>query len=78
MSGESKVLLTTDVLSRGINIVTVGLVINYEIPYAYGSASKATVSPISYVHRTGRAGRTLSVEGFWLRRQGSGAWLLGD
>lgn len=46
-SGGYRVLVTTDLLSRGIDIQTVSLVVNYDLPN-----SKET-----YTHRTGRAGR---------------------
>jgi len=46
-TGSSRVLITTDVLSRGIDVQQVSLVINYDIP----------VIKESYIHRIGRAGR---------------------
>jgi ATP-dependent RNA helicase RhlE len=46
-SGENKVLITTDVACRGIDIPTVDYVINYDIPD----------NPENYVHRCGRTGR---------------------
>jgi superfamily II DNA/RNA helicase len=45
--GHTRLLLTTDLLSRGIDIPQVNLVINYDLP-----PSKET-----YVHRIGRCGR---------------------
>lgn len=45
--GKTRVLLTTDLLSRGIDIPQVNLVINYDIP-----SNKET-----YIHRIGRCGR---------------------
>ena len=45
--GKTRVLLTTDLLSRGIDIPQVNLVINYDLP-----PNKET-----YVHRIGRCGR---------------------
>jgi superfamily II DNA/RNA helicase len=45
--GLSRVLLTTDLLARGIDIPQVNMVINYDLPQ-----SKET-----YVHRIGRCGR---------------------
>lgn len=46
-SGKFKVLITTDLLSRGIDVQHVSIVINYDIP-------KNTES---YLHRIGRSGR---------------------
>lgn len=45
--GKLKVLVTTDLLSRGIDIEFLPCVINYELPR----------SPKDYVHRIGRTGR---------------------
>lgn len=46
-NGDSRILLSTDLLSRGIDIQQVSLVINYDIPSNYES----------YIHRIGRSGR---------------------
>lgn len=46
-SGENKVLITTDVACRGIDITEVDYVINYDLPD----------NPENYVHRCGRTGR---------------------
>lgn len=46
-SGENRVLITTDVAARGIDIPTVEYVINYDVPD----------NPENYVHRCGRCGR---------------------
>jgi superfamily II DNA/RNA helicase len=46
-NGKTRILLTTDLLSRGIDIPQVNLVINYDIP-----PNKET-----YIHRIGRCGR---------------------
>ncbi|SFT51649.1 ATP-dependent RNA helicase RhlE [Lishizhenia tianjinensis] len=46
-SGECKVLITTDVAARGIDIPGVGYVVNYDLPE----------EPENYVHRVGRTGR---------------------
>lgn len=45
--GASRVLVTTDLLARGIDVYQVSLVINYDIP-----TKKET-----YIHRIGRSGR---------------------
>ncbi len=46
-SGKSRVLVSTDLLSRGIDIQQVSVVINYDIP----------IKVESYLHRIGRSGR---------------------
>jgi len=46
-SGAVRVLITTDLLARGIDVQQVGLVINYELP----------MQKENYIHRIGRAGR---------------------
>lgn len=48
--GHLKVLVTTDLLSRGIDVLHLPHVINYELPR----------SPKDYVHRIGRTGRSES------------------
>jgi len=45
--GAVRVLITTDLLARGIDVQQVGLVINYELP----------IKKENYIHRIGRAGR---------------------
>ena len=49
-AGENKVLITTDVACRGIDIPNVEYVINYDLPD----------NPENYVHRCGRTGRGTS------------------
>ncbi|KAF9172530.1 RNA helicase required for poly(A+) mRNA export [Mortierella sp. AD011] len=51
--GRCKVLVTTNVLARGIDIDRVNLVINYDLPV--GKDNNA--DPITYLHRIGRTGR---------------------
>merc|ERR1711924_6066 len=46
-SGSSRVLITTDLLARGIDVQQVSLVINYDLP----------MQPENYLHRIGRSGR---------------------
>lgn len=57
LKGENKVLISTDVMARGIDIVTIALVVNYDLPMTKDATDQMVVSPITYVHRTGRAGR---------------------
>ena len=46
-TGNVRVMISTDLLSRGIDVQQVSLVINYELP----------TEKESYIHRMGRAGR---------------------
>merc|ERR1719191_2571951 len=46
-SGSSRVLISTDLLARGIDVQQVSLVINYDLPQ----------STENYLHRIGRSGR---------------------
>lgn len=51
--GRSKVLITTNVLARGIDIPTVSMVVNYDLP----TTQTGQPDPSTYVHRIGRTGR---------------------
>ncbi len=46
-AGKTRVLISTDLTSRGIDVQQVGIVINYDLPY----------DPETYLHRIGRSGR---------------------
>jgi len=46
-SGSSRVLITTDLLARGIDVQQISLVINYDLP----------ANRENYIHRIGRGGR---------------------
>ncbi|KAK4225356.1 ATP-dependent RNA helicase DBP5 [Podospora fimiseda] len=54
-SGRSKVLITTNVLARGIDVSSVSMVINYDIPMK-GAGDREPDSE-TYLHRIGRTGR---------------------
>ncbi|GMM41601.1 ATP-dependent RNA helicase [Hanseniaspora uvarum] len=58
-NGESKVLITTNVLARGIDIPSVSLVVNYDLPTMPNPKNKNLyiADPSTYVHRIGRTGR---------------------
>ncbi|KAJ5235719.1 uncharacterized protein N7469_004887 [Penicillium citrinum] len=58
-SGEAKVLITTNVLARGIDVSTVSLVINYDIPEHFEQRGRGSREPDyqTYLHRIGRTGR---------------------
>ncbi|CCC70948.1 hypothetical protein NCAS_0G00610 [Naumovozyma castellii] len=51
--GKSKVLITTNVLARGIDIPTVSMVVNYDLP----TLRNGEADPATYIHRIGRTGR---------------------
>lgn len=46
-TGSTRVLISTDLLARGIDVQQVNLVINYDLPNNFES----------YLHRIGRSGR---------------------
>jgi superfamily II DNA/RNA helicase len=49
--GRTRVLVATDIASRGIDVDAISHVINYDVPHA----------PEDYVHRIGRTGRAGNV-----------------
>lgn len=51
--GRSKVLITTNVLARGIDIASVSMVVNYDLPLD----ARGRPEPSTYLHRIGRTGR---------------------
>ncbi|EMG50438.1 ATP-dependent RNA helicase DDX19B, partial [Candida maltosa Xu316] len=51
--GRSKVLITTNVLARGIDIASVSMVVNYDLP----TDKDGRPDPSTYLHRIGRTGR---------------------
>eukprot|EP00494_Astrolonche_serrata_P003034 UN03040 len=48
-NGRTTVLISSDLLSRGIDVLAVTVVVNYDIPNSR--------DPATYVHRIGRADR---------------------
>ncbi|KAF2122958.1 P-loop containing nucleoside triphosphate hydrolase protein [Lophiotrema nucula] len=52
-SGAAKVLITTNVLARGIDVQSVTMVINYDVP----TDQHGNPDPETYLHRIGRTGR---------------------
>ena len=55
---KSRILITTNLLSRGIDIQQVELVINFDLPYTRTRDGKLNKSELSeYIHRIGRSGR---------------------
>jgi ATP-dependent RNA helicase DDX19/DBP5 len=64
--GESNVLITTNVLARGVDVDNVCLVINYDIPVTRDNLPDYE----TYLHRIGRTGR--------FGRKGTAINLIGD
>jgi len=56
-SGEVSVLLATDIAARGLDISTVDMVINYEVPFT----SKDYIHRIGRTARAGRSGRSITL-----------------
>ncbi|KAI0685960.1 P-loop containing nucleoside triphosphate hydrolase protein [Cytidiella melzeri] len=59
--GRDKVLITTNVIARGIDILQVNMVVNYDLPLL-GERGEASDNPgrpdiETYIHRIGRTGR---------------------
>ncbi|KAI9830876.1 MAG: RNA helicase required for poly(A+) mRNA export [Phylliscum demangeonii] len=52
-TGQAKVLITTNVLARGIDVQSVSMVVNYDIP----ELANGNADPQTYLHRIGRTGR---------------------
>ena len=52
-NGRYKVLITTNVLARGIDIPSVTMVVNYDMPFDKNQRP----DPSTYLHRIGRTGR---------------------
>jgi len=50
--GKVTMVITTDLLSRGFDMPTISLAINFDVPQSKGKAEHET-----YLHRIGRAGR---------------------
>ncbi|KAI3607390.1 atp-dependent rna helicase dbp5 [Moniliophthora roreri] len=59
--GKEKVLITTNVIARGIDIMQVNMVVNYDLPLMNergGNKSEDTHPDVeTYIHRIGRTGR---------------------
>jgi ATP-dependent RNA helicase DDX19/DBP5 len=56
--GQAKVLIATNVLSRGIDVQSVSMVINYDVPDKPIQGQRGFApDPQTYLHRIGRTGR---------------------
>lgn len=50
------VLITTNMLARGIDVLETQLVINYDVPASFDGKNRSA-DPETYLHRIGRTGR---------------------
>jgi len=56
--GNSKVLITTNVLARGVDVPSVAVVVNYDLPTErMGNTGRVAGDCATYVHRIGRCSR---------------------
>lgn len=55
--GQAKVLITTNVLARGIDVQSVSMVVNYDVPERWLGPRQQEADPQTYLHRIGRTGR---------------------
>lgn len=58
--GKINVLISTNLIARGIDVPEVELVINYDVPQkksGFGKNSHTVGDPETYLHRIGRTGR---------------------
>jgi ATP-dependent RNA helicase DDX19/DBP5 len=55
--GHAKVLIATNVLSRGIDVQSVSMVVNYDVPDRFLGQGRYEADPQTYLHRIGRTGR---------------------
>jgi ATP-dependent RNA helicase DDX19/DBP5 len=55
--GEISVIITTNMLARGIDVPEVQIVINFDVPLMKGSDDKICGDAENYLHRIGRTGR---------------------
>lgn len=53
-SMQTRILISTDIISRGFDVNTVTLVVNYDLPVTHGSNDPDYET---YLHRIGRSGR---------------------
>lgn len=52
-AGEIKVLIATNLLARGIDVLQVSLVINFDMPFVYRRNQREGLDIETYLHRIG-------------------------
>ena len=48
---QSRVLITTNVLARGVDVPSIGVVINYDLPVLHSVSRELQPDMVTYVHR---------------------------
>lgn len=56
-AGKIKVLISTNLIARGIDNRKVNLVINLDLPYHFVQNGRGDFDQETYIHRVGRTGR---------------------
>ena len=56
-NGEVNVIITTNMLARGLDVPEVEIVINFDVPAEKDFSGEKRGAPETYLHRIGRAGR---------------------
>lgn len=60
LAGKYRILLTTNLLSRGIDMRKVSLVVNFSLPFKFVEQGESRIKEVdleTYLHRIGRTGR---------------------
>eukprot|EP00759_Apiculatamorpha_spiralis_P018747 PhF_6_TR25112/c0_g1_i1/m.34527/K18655/DDX19, DBP5; ATP-dependent RNA helicase DDX19/DBP5 len=57
-NAETRILISTNVIARGVDVVQTSVVINFEVPTKVDDRTRQQkIDPETYVHRAGRTGR---------------------
>lgn len=56
-TGKIAVIITTNMLARGIDVPEVQIVINFDVPWTKDSKGNQVGDAENYLHRIGRTGR---------------------
>ena len=56
-TGEVSVIITTNLLARGVDVPEIQIVINFDVPTQGNRGEPRTGDPENYLHRIGRTGR---------------------
>lgn len=54
---EISILITTNIIARGVDVPSCELVVNFDVPYLKNNKGEVEPDHATYLHRIGRAGR---------------------